>query len=136
MKKIHCYRCGSTHLQFINVPCSIKGDCKILTKLCIASYFLAIINGIIFITQFTNFIDEKTSNIIGLVILVLLPFIAAIGFLLCGIVFTVMKYYIPYKNDNVVRYVCCTCGNCEDLDLIKLNDNECEYSETEDAADS
>lgn len=113
-KKIRCPRCGGEHLQFVNVPVSVKGDCEIIMIFQVIAYVVSIAFFILgVITQPTEeqiLFDKIPINLL----LIIIAFIL----LSEGITLTIIKYFVPYKNKNEIHYVCENCGNNDNLDTL------------------
>ena len=126
-KKIRCSRCGGEHLQFVNVPYSVKGKCDILFIFETIFYIFGIALLIVGFTLDLN----KNHKILEYLFLNDIFIISGIIFIAEAIKLTITKYFIPYKNNNIIKYVCSECGNVENLDDIALKDIECVPSKEE-----
>lgn len=122
-KKLKCSKCGNDDLNFINVPYSVKGDAGIITVLQIACAGIIILLLIVSLFILNGLsVDDLSFN------LKIFSFVFIIPTLICTAIILILqiaKYYIPYKNKNVIEYVCPVCGNNEALkNLIDKTDSD------------
>ena len=123
-KRLKCSKCGCDELHFVNVPYSVKGESGILDTLKIFAWILLIIGIMLSFISIITF-TQTTLKTLQFNLTIFIISIALTVFNILSIVtLNVIKYFIPYKNENKKEYICPCCGNVDAIEnAIKNTDD-------------
>ena len=119
-RKLYCPKCGGSNLSFTSIARS-KKNIGFLIVLAIVIAVLVLFFLISFMSAGIDTLNGSKINDLDFTSLYTLFTIAGYIFDVIVIIFILMAFIklIPYKNNNVIIFICNNCGHYGNIDDIK-----------------